>query len=72
MYYYINKNQQPSGDFEVHRSTGCPHPAAQENRISLGNWDNCHQAVQEAKRRFSGQKSHINGCYWCCNPCHTT
>lgn len=72
MNYYLNSNKQPSGDYEVHQSTGCSHPASSENQISLGSFDNCHQAVAEAKKLYPNHKSSINGCYYCCNPCHTS
>ncbi len=65
--YYVNRNaQHPSGDHEVH-TTGCPHPPAEENRVSLGNHDNCRTAVTQARNHYA----QVNGCYWCANACHT-
>ena len=73
MGYYINKNVQPdSGDYEVHQETGCSHPADPANRIPLGTFLNCQEAVAKAKQKFPNQASNINGCYYCCNLCHTT
>ena len=63
--YYVNKNA-PNGDHEVH-TTGCPKPPLEENRISLGLHDHCRTAVADAKKLYA----HVNGCYYCCNPCHT-
>lgn len=69
--YYINRNPQPaSGEYEVHRD-GCPHPPSYQNRIPLGSYATCHPAVAEAKRRWPNAAHKINGCYYCCRPCHT-
>lgn len=68
-YFYINKNQQANGDHEVH-TTICTHPPVQENKVSLGYFDYCWQAVAEAKRKWPNVR--INGCYYCAKPCHTT
>jgi hypothetical protein len=38
-----------------------------ENRIYLGEFSNCKEAVQEAKRHFSQS----NGCKYCSPSCHT-
>jgi hypothetical protein len=65
--YYVNKNQQSNGDHEVHKS-GCSWMPAEQNRIHLGKFDNCHKAVQAAKRHYSK----VNGCYYCCRKCHTS
>lgn len=68
--YYLNKDQQPSGDFEVHTQS-CAHGALPVNQIPLGAFNGCSGAVAEAKRRFPDHASQINGCYWCCNACNT-
>jgi hypothetical protein len=66
--YYVNKNAQPgSNDHEVH-VVGCSYFPAWENVISLGLFESCGPAVQAAKRYFND----TNGCYYCCNRCHTT
>lgn len=65
--YYVNKNAQNNGDHEVHKS-GCSYMPDTENRLYLGDFDNCKDAIKEAKKTYS--KS--NGCYYCCNECHTT
>lgn len=65
--YYVNENAQSNGDHEVHIST-CSHIPDYENRIYLGAFDDCKGAVKEAKKHY-GQ---VNGCYYCCNPCHTS
>lgn len=63
-HYYLNKNQQPNGDFEVHKD-GCEHGANTENQIALGWFTDGVAAVAEAKRRFPSSAADINGCYYC-------
>ncbi|MAC34639.1 MAG: hypothetical protein CMF16_02450 [Idiomarina sp.] len=69
--FIINNNSQANGDHEVHNTTkGCDHMPNTENQIDLGLHESCVGAVSEAKRRWSDKR--INGCYYCCNGCHTT
>lgn len=65
--YYVNKNAQANGDHEVH-TDGCDYLPEVYNRIDLGNHTNCVTAVVKAKEHYA--KS--NGCYYCCNACHTS
>lgn len=65
-YYHVNKNAQPNGDHEVHEN-GCSHQPNYENRKDLGWHSDCRGAVIEAKKTYSQS----NGCYYCCNACHT-
>lgn len=65
--YYVNKNAQPNGDHEVHVE-GCLRMPLPHNRQHLGNFTSCHDAVRAAKIYFHQS----NGCYYCCNPCHTS
>ena len=58
--YYVNKNAQANGDHEVHES-GCSYLPAAENRIYLGDFSNCRDAVAEARRHYRQS----NGCYHC-------
>lgn len=67
LFYYVNKNQQANGDYEVH-TLGCSWLPSQENRTFWGDFTNCQTAVQVAKQYYP--KS--NGCYHCSNQCHTT
>lgn len=68
--FYVNKNAQNNGDHEVHETNSdCSHHADLANRHDLGNFSSCKGAVQEAKRL--GYKK-ANGCYYCCNDCHTS
>lgn len=69
--YVINRNAQPNGDHEVHIDNGsCTHMPLVENRIALGSHTNCASAVTLAKNRYPSVR--VNGCYWCCYPCHTS
>ena len=63
--YFVNDNAQSTGEHEVHTETCqyCPSPS---NRTYLGNFYNCHDAVSRAKQYYSN----VDGCYFCCNPCH--
>lgn len=69
--FILNQNQQDSGDYEVHnKTTGCPRMPLPENQIDLGTHPSCHGAVANAKARWPNLK--IDGCYYCCNECHTS
>lgn len=65
-YYYVNKNKQINGDHEVHTSD-CIYLPREENRIYLGYFSNCRNAVAEAKKYYR----QCNGCYYCSRECHT-
>ncbi len=68
-YFYVNKNAQSNGDHEVHeKDSGCEHQPEVANRKDLGSHSNCHGAVTKAKKTYKQS----NGCYYCCNACHTT
>ena len=70
-HFIINKNQQNNGDHEVHNKTkGCSYMPNSENQIGLGTHSSCHEAVSTAKSQWND--SRINGCYYCCNDCHTS
>jgi hypothetical protein len=63
-YYYLNNNQQPSGDYEVHR-TGCAQGADPSNQLGLGYFSNGIDAVAAAKQKYTNVGAYINGCYYC-------
>lgn len=65
--YYVNKNPQPNGDHEVHTES-CSWLNLVENKMYLGEFYNCHGAVQEAKKTYPT----ANGCYYCSRDCHTS
>jgi hypothetical protein len=66
-YYYVNRDMQSNGDHEVHAFT-CKYLPAAENRVLLGYFITCAEAVREAKKYYPQS----NGCYWCSNECHTS
>lgn len=66
MNYYVNKNAQPTGEHEVHNSS-CSYLPDENNRIYLGNFTNCKDAVREAKKHYAN----VDGCYYCSRECHT-
>lgn len=65
--YYVNSNAQDNGDHEVHK-LGCAWMPSEANRIYLGEFTNCADAVKKAKQHYS----QVNGCYYCSRACHTT
>lgn len=65
--YYVNKNAQSNGDHEVHKS-GCDRMPEEANRLYLGDFSNCREAVAAAKKYYTQS----NGCFYCSRECHTT
>ena len=65
--YYFNDNTDEHGYHEVHTST-CSFLPAPMNRTYLGIYNNCSEAIADAKRRYPGKV--FDGCYYCCNSCH--
>lgn len=69
--FIVNQQQQANGDHEVHNLTaGCNYMPLVQNQVALGEHANCHGAVALAKRTWP--QNRINGCYYCCNACHTS
>ena len=72
--YILTNNKQGSKrgcDYEVHNLNTCTHLPNIINQVSLGDFTDCISAVAYAKLRYANNSSEINGCYWCCNQCHT-
>ncbi|MCA0374486.1 MAG: hypothetical protein LCH84_02380 [Gemmatimonadetes bacterium] len=68
--FIINKNVQPSGEYEVHNLTsGCGAMPLPQNQIDLGWHSSCHGALAQA--RMSWPQAVIDGCAFCCPSCHT-
>ena len=68
MRYYVNKNAQSgSRDHEVHNEE-CDVLPSEENRLALGDFTGCDDAVTEARRHYDD----VNGCAFCSPECHTT
>lgn len=64
--YYVNKNEQSNGKHEVH-TAACSNLPDSENRLYLGNFSSCHQAIRAAKKFYKI----IDGCSICSEKCHT-
>ena len=64
-FYYVNKNAQPSGEHEVHKGS-CRFLPTSENRIFLGQFANCSDAISKSKEYYTN----VDGCYHCCISCH--
>jgi len=62
--YYVNKNEN-DGYHEVHNDS-CQHLPEVANRVHLGQFSNCHDAVKEAKKTYENS----DGCYYCCPDCN--
>lgn len=64
--YYVNKNAQTTGEHEVHKGD-CAYLPDANNRLYLGEFSNCKDAVNEAKNNYTN----VDGCCFCSNDCHT-
>lgn len=67
MFYYINNLSQVSGEHEVH-TKDCEYLPDEENQIELGEFNNCSEAIANAKEKFPD--ADIDGCRHCCPDCH--
>ncbi len=65
-HYFVTKTVQFSGDHEVHKSD-CQFLPPPEQRISLGEFLSCQEAMREARRHYP----QVNGCFFCIRECHT-
>jgi hypothetical protein len=64
--YLVNKHPQPGGEHEVHTTT-CSHLPEPANRLPLGWHANCRDALNKAREYYGA----VDGCFYCCNDCHT-
>ena len=71
----MNANQQQSGDYEVH-DENCHYGKLVNTPLELGNYSSCAPAVHKAIELYGSEaqqkRGRINGCYYCCKPCHTS
>jgi len=65
MKYYVNKNTQKSGEHEMHIDS-CEYFPDVENRFYLGEFFSCHAAMIVARKAYD----EVDGCAYCCSPCH--
>ncbi len=64
-HYYLNENAQPTGEHEVH-TEGCIFLPEVKNRKYLGYFNNCKEAIKEAKTYYAN----VDGCFFCSLECH--
>lgn len=65
-HYYVNDNDQPSGEHEVHKNT-CIYFSKIVSKTELGYYTNCREAVLKARTFYTN----VDGCAYCCPECHT-
>jgi hypothetical protein len=71
--YLLNNNKQDSkrGDnYELHNEETCNRLPNHSNRLYIGNFSNCQDAMREAKAKYPYMASDIDGCFYCCSACH--
>jgi hypothetical protein len=64
--YYVNTKSQDNGDHEVHKLS-CSFMPLPEHRLFVGYFNNCHEALKEAKKTYPT----ADGCRYCCQECNT-
>jgi hypothetical protein len=68
-FFYVNRNAQPDGYHEVHNGdVDCPHPPLAENRVAIGYYSTCSEAIAACKA--DNPATLIDGCAYC-TYCHT-
>jgi hypothetical protein len=65
--YYVNNEAQFNGDHEVHIDSCYYYPKI-KNKTYLGEYETCKEAVRAAEKVHR----QVNGCVYCCRPCHTS
>ena len=65
MRYYVNNNAQSTGEHEVH-SENCFWLSLVTDKIYLGNFSSCAEALRAARVFYSN----VDGCIHCCRECH--
>ena len=64
--YIVNRDTDINNNHEVHRLYACDHLPDEKNRRRVGDFDNCQDAVEAAKKLYSK----VDGCWWCSRSCH--
>jgi hypothetical protein len=67
IHYVVNKisTGNPYYNHEVH-TDGCQWMPLPENRVDLGYFNSCSEALTEARKYYSN----VDGCATCCPSCH--
>ncbi|MCW3463459.1 hypothetical protein [Chitinophaga nivalis] len=63
--YYVSKITQMNGDHEVH-DQNCNYLPTFDNRLYLGQFESCRDAVNDAKKYYS----EADGCQFCSPDCN--
>lgn len=66
--YYLDSKAQINGNHEIHK-LDCHYFPSAANRIQIGKFNSCDEALTMAKEKYSPSK--INGCFYCVKECHT-
>jgi hypothetical protein len=64
--YYVNLNEEPSSDHDVH-TAACSSLPLPEHRLFVGDFDTCGPAIDAARKYFATAK----GCARCSSSCNT-
>lgn len=62
-FYCVDTDARENGEHEVHRTDCALGP---EDKIALGPFPSCFEAVQAARRHYKK----VNGCQYCCAECY--
>ncbi|MBO0439585.1 hypothetical protein [Candidatus Enterococcus ikei] len=68
--YICNKHADDKGRHEIH-DLNCSYLPLPENRVSVGTFSNCREAIRHMEQANQGKGFNFDGCYWCCRECHT-
>ncbi len=71
--YILNPQQQGNengGNYELHNADTCTHLPDETHSLTLGIFNTCELAMEEAKRRVPKWADLIDGCAWCCPKCN--
>jgi len=63
--YYVTATAQKTGEHEVH-NWNCSSLPGVSNRLVVGSFDNCKDALKAAKKIFP----QVDGCARCCPECN--
>ena len=67
-HYYFYNYTDKHGNHEVH-TENCSYLPSTQNRTYIGYCSDCKDAIKKAKTDYPYKD--FDGCYWCCNECHT-
>ena len=71
--YILNKSKEDSKsgqNYEVHNADFCPYLPIPSNRLELGVFTDCIDAVALAKEKYPELSKDIDGCFYCSAKCH--